>query len=156
MDTGADLEAMLAPLDMVFAPRWTDGTHETFDRAGLAMQAGVEPDVVDAAEDMGLLFPADGRFTQDDVQMVELARDWLKLGLPAELASLYRQSLQQISRVQVHAFNQAVVAPVAQRELSPDETRHELLEGYKEMSRLCNRLVGLLHRKLLQQAVETT
>src|SRR5688500_17412906 len=32
VDTGADLEAMLAPLDMVFAPRWDDGSHTTFDR----------------------------------------------------------------------------------------------------------------------------
>jgi hypothetical protein len=68
---------------------------------------------------------------------------------------LYRDSLDEISRMQVRAFNESVVAPVAKESLSPEETRHRLMDGYQDMSRVFNQLVGLLHRKLLQKAVES-
>jgi DNA-binding transcriptional MerR regulator len=158
-EQGADLETMLAPLDMVFAPRWDNAVRTELTREDLARQADVDPGVVDAAEEMGFLFPVRrGRelcYTQDDVHMLEVACDWLELGLPRDLGHLYRRSLDQISKLQVRAFNECVVAPVANEQLSPEETRQQLVAGYKKMSATFNRLVGLLHRKLLQKAVES-
>jgi DNA-binding transcriptional MerR regulator len=157
-EEGADLDVMLAPLELVFAPRWESQNRVELTRTELAEDAGVDGRVVDAAEEMGFLFPVrrgrERRYTQDDVQMLDVAKEWLGLGLPRDLGRLYRDTLEQISRRQVEAFNDSVAGPVAQKDLTPDETRDELVDGYRAMSRTFNRLVGLLHRKLLQQAVE--
>lgn len=158
-EAGADLDTMLAPLDMVFAPRWDARDGREFTRDELAVEAGVDGSVVDAAEDMGFLFPVRkgrvSRYTVDDLHMLGVAKEWIALGLPKSLGRLYRDSLEEISRMQVQAFNQAVVAPVAKESLPPEETRHRLMDGYTDMSRVFNQLVGLLHRKLLQKAVES-
>jgi DNA-binding transcriptional MerR regulator len=158
-EAGADLETMLAPLDMVFAPRWDSGARRELTRAELAEAASTDEETVEAAEQMGFLFPRrrgrDSRYTDDDVHMLEVAGDWLALGLPRELGHLYRRSLEQISKMQVRAFNECVVSPVADKQLTPEETRRELVDGYNQMSRTFNRLVALLHRKLLQKAVES-
>jgi DNA-binding transcriptional MerR regulator len=157
-EDGADLETMLAPLDMVFQPRWDAVERRDFTRAELASEAGVDPCVIDAAEEMGFLFPvgrgAQKRYTVDDVQMLAVTRLWLDLGLPQSLGRLYRQSLEQISKMQVKAFNESVVAPVVVEHLTPEEARKRLLEGYRTMSGVFNQLVALLHRKVLQMAVE--
>lgn len=158
-EAGADLETMLAPLDMVFQPRWDAIERREFTRAELAKQAGVESSVVDAAEDMGFLFPVrrgrGRRYTADDVHMLGVARQWLDLGLPRSLGRLYRESLEEISKMQVRAFNESVVAPLAAEHRSPEKTREGLLEGYRAMSGVFNQLVALLHRKVLQKAVES-
>jgi DNA-binding transcriptional MerR regulator len=158
-EAGADLDTMLAPLDMVFAPRWDASDRREFTRDELAVEAGVETSVIDAAEDMGFLFPVrkgrERRYTLDDVHILGVAREWIELGLPRSLGRLYRDSLEEISRMQVHAFNQSVVAPVAKESLPPEKTKERLMDGYQDMSRVFNQLVGLLHRKLLQKAVES-
>jgi DNA-binding transcriptional MerR regulator len=152
-EAGADLDTMLVPLDMVFAPRWDAGDRRDFTRDELAAEAGVDVSVVDAAEEMGFLFPTrQRRYTLDDVHMLEVAQQWLELGLPRSLGRLYRNSLEKISRMQVRAFDDCVVAPL--HDLPPDVTRERLLDGYRDMSRVFNQLVGLLHHKLLQKAVE--
>ena len=153
-EAGADLDTMLVPLDMVFAPRWDASDRREFTRDELAAEAGVDISVVDAAEEMGFLFPTRKRlYTLDDLHMLAVADAWLKLGLPRSLGRLYRSSLEKISRMQVRAFDDCVVAPAAG--LSPDETRERLLEGYRDMSRVFHQLVSLLHHKLLQKAVES-
>ena len=158
-EAGTDLETMLAPLDMVFAPRWDATDTSEFTREELAVEAAVDASVVDAAEDMGLLFPVrngrERRYTRDDVHMLAVAKEWLELGIPRKLGRLYRESLEEISRMQVQAFNQSVVAPVAKEGLGAEHTRQRLVEGYRDMSRVFTQLVGLLHRKLLQKAVES-
>jgi len=152
-EAGADLDTMLAPLDMVFAPRWDAVDRRDFTRDELAAEAGVDPDVIDAAEEMGFLFPSrKGRYSLDDVHMLDVARDWLDLGLPRSLGRLYRNSLEKISAMQVRAFDDCVVAPA--RGLPAEVTGERLLEGYRDMSRVFNQLVSLLHHKLLQKAVE--
>ena len=154
-EAGTDLDTMLVPLDMVFAPRWDASDRREFTRDELALEAGVDVSVVDAAEEMGFLFPTRQKlYTQDDLHMLEVADEWLKLGLPKSLGRLYRNSLEKISRMQVRAFDDCVVAPVTQEELPPDVTRDKLMDGYKDMSRVFNQLVGMLHHKLLQKAVE--
>jgi DNA-binding transcriptional MerR regulator len=158
-EAGADLETMLAPLDMVFQPRWDAGLERReFTRTELAREAAVEETVVDAAEDMGFLFPVrrgrERRYTADDVLMLGVAQQWLELGIPRSLGRLYRDSLDEISRMQVRAFNECIVAPLAAEPRSPEETREQLLEGYRQMSGVFNQLVALLHRKALQKAVE--
>jgi len=154
-EAGTDLDTMLVPLDMVFAPRWDASDRREFTRDELALEAGVDVSVVDAAEEMGFLFPTRQRmYTLDDVHMLEVADEWLKLGLPTSLGRLYRSSLEKISRMQVRAFDDCVVAPVTREELPADVTRDKLLDGYRDMSRVFNQLVGLLHHKLLQKAVE--
>jgi hypothetical protein len=108
---------------------------------------------------MGFLFPVRrGRelvYTADDVHMLEVAKDWLALDLPADLGRLYRRSLEQISKLQVKAFNECVAAPLAEQDLTPEEVQAALIDGYKQMARTFNRLVAMLHRKLLQKAVES-
>lgn len=155
---GADLETMLAPLDMVFQPRWDTPERREFTRTELAREAGVDGSVVDAAEEMGFLFPIgrgrERRYTADDVQMLGVARQWIDLGIPRSLGRLYRDSLEEISKMQVRTFNENVVAPLASEQFSPEEARERLLEGYREMSAVFNQLVALLHRKMLQKAVE--
>jgi DNA-binding transcriptional MerR regulator len=157
-EDGADLDTMLAPLDMVFAPRWDASDGREFTRDELAAEAGVDASVVDAAEDMGFLFPnrygRDVRYTVDDAHILAVAREWLDLGLPRSLGRLYRESLEKISRMQVRAFDERVVAPLSAEQLAPEVMRDKLMDGYKDMSRVFNQLVGLLHRKLLQKAVE--
>lgn len=158
-EAGTDLDTMLAPLDIVFAPRWDASDGREFTREELAKEAGVDASVVDAAEDMGFLFPVrkgrERRYTLDDVHMLAVAKDWISLGIPRSLGRLYRDSLEQISRMQVRAFNQSVVAPLANEDLSPEEARDRLLSGYREMAAVFNQLVALLHRKVLQKAVES-
>ena len=157
-EAGEDLETMLTPLDIIFAPRWDDEPTE-LTREELAATAGVDAGVVDAAEDMGFLFPVRRgrglRYTSDDVHMLEIARDWIALGLPRELGRLYRRTFEQISKMQVQAFTESVVAPLADTELTPEQARAALVKGYKDMGRTFNALVALLHRKLLQKAVES-
>jgi DNA-binding transcriptional MerR regulator len=158
-EDGADLETMLAPLDWVFQPRWDAALeHWEFTRAELAREAGVDASVVDAAEDMGFLFPVgrgrERRYTADDVQMLGVAKQWLDLGIPRDLGKLYRDSLDAISKMQVRAFNESVVAPLAAEQHPPEEMQELLLEGYRKMSGVFNQLVALLHRKALQKAVE--
>ena len=158
-EEGVDLETMLAPLDLVFAPRWEAAEARRLTRAELAKEAGVSAQVVDEAERMGLLFPtANGRtrrYTQDDVLMLEVASEWLALGLPGGLARAYREAFGEISKLEVKAFNESIVSSVAAAGGPPDEMRDALVEGYRSMARTGNRLVALLHRKLLQQAVES-
>jgi DNA-binding transcriptional MerR regulator len=158
-ESGTNLETMLAPLDIVFQPRWDATERKEFTRADLAQTAGVDTSVVDAAEEMGFLFPTgrgrERRYTQDDVHMLEVAQQWLKLGLPKRLGKLYRESLEEISQMQVRAFNQSVVAPLAKEQLEPDVARERLLEGYQAMANVFNQLVALLHRKVLQKSVES-
>jgi DNA-binding transcriptional MerR regulator len=157
-ESGANLETVLAPLDMVFRPRWDAGERREISRSDLALQAGVEQKVVDAAEEMGFLFPVrsgrDRRYTLDDVHMLGVAKQWLELGLPHSLGRLYRDSLEEISRLQVRAFNESVIAPLAAQNLSPAEARERILEGFRAMAQVFDQLVGLLHRKVLQKAVE--
>jgi DNA-binding transcriptional MerR regulator len=155
-EAGADLDTMLVPLDMVFAPRWDASDRREFTRDELAPEAGVDASVVDAAEDMGFLFPTrKGKYTLDDLHMLEVASEWVELGLPRSLGRLYRNSLEKISRMQVRAFNESVVAPIAEEDLAPDVSRERLIDGYRDMSRVFNQLVGMLHHKLLQKAVES-
>lgn len=158
-EAGVDLETMLAPLDMVFAPRWDTTGRGELTRAELAERAEVEEGVVEAAEEMGMLFPVrrgrERRYTHDDVLMLEVARQWLDLGLPRDLARLYHRSLEQIARSQVRVFNEDIVTAIADQQLPPEEMREALVDSYKQMGRVCNRLVGMLHRKLLQKAVES-
>jgi DNA-binding transcriptional MerR regulator len=154
-EAGADLDTMLTPLDIVFAPRWDAADRREFTRDELAREAGVDASVVDAADEMGFLFPTrKGVYSLDDVHMLEVANEWLKLGIPSNLGRLYRNSLEKISRMQVRAFDDCVVAPVSADNLPPDAARERLVDGYREMSRVFNQLVGLLHHKLLQKAVE--
>lgn len=158
-EAGADLETILAPLDMVFQPRWDAGEPRDFSRAELAREAGVDPSVVDAADEMGFLFPTrrgrERRYTLDDVHMLGVAAEWLDLGIPLSLGRLYRDSLEEISKMQVRAFNQSVVAPLAAEDLPSEEVRVRLLDGYRQMAGVFNQLVALLHRKVLQSAVES-
>lgn len=158
-EDGADLETMLAPLDMVFQPRWDTADQREFTRAELTRRSGVDASVVDAAEDMGFLFPTgrgrDKRYTADDLQMLGVARQWLELGIPRDLGKLYRTTLEKISRRQVEVFGATVVAPLAAEHRPSDETRELLMEGYQAMSQVFTQLVALLHRKLLQKAVES-
>ncbi len=158
-EEGADLETMLAPLDIVFQPRWDATEQREFTRGELARAAGVDPSVVDAADEMGFLFPEkrgrERRYTVDDVQMLGVAKQWLDLGIPRNLGTLYRESLEQISALQVKAFNENVVAPLAAEHLSSEEAKERLLEGYRAMANVFNQLVALLHRKVLQKAVES-
>ncbi|MGH2760814.1 MAG: MerR family transcriptional regulator [Actinomycetota bacterium] len=156
---GADLETMLAPLDIVFQPRWDATEQREYTRSELARAAGVDTTVVDAADEMGFLFPErrgrQRRYTLDDVQMLGVAKQWLELGIPRNLGSLYRDSLEQIAGLQVKAFNENVVAPLTAGHLSPEETRERLLDGYQAMATVFNQLVALLHRKVLQKVVES-
>lgn len=158
-EAGADLETMLTPLDIVFQPRWDAAERREFTRAELAVQAGVDDAVVDAAEDMGFLFPVrhgrERRYTADDVHMLGVAAQWLELGIPRSLGRLYRDSLEEISKMQVKAFNSSVVAPLAGEHLAPEDAQERLREGYRKMSGVFNQLVSLLHRKVLQKVVET-
>ena len=158
-ESGTNLETMLTPLDIVFQPRWDATDRNEFTRAELAREAGVDTSVVDAAEDMGFLFPVrrgrERRYTQDDVQMLSVAQHWLDLGIPKRLGRLYRESLEEISRMQVRAFNQSVVAPLTKEDITPEAARERLLEGYQAMASLFNQLVALLHRKVLQKSVES-
>ncbi|HVL81422.1 MAG TPA: MerR family transcriptional regulator [Actinomycetota bacterium] len=157
-ESGEDLETMLTPLDIIFAPQWDDSPGE-LTRAELASEAGVTEEVVVAAEEMGFLFPVrrgrELRYTADDMHMLEVANQWLNLGLPTELGRLYRRSLEQISKLQVQAFQDSIVAPLAGRDVSPEQAREALVRGFKDMARTFDRLVNLLHRKLLQKAVES-
>ncbi len=157
-ESGADLETMLAPLDMVFQPRWDASERSALSRTELAREAGVDTSVVDAAESMGFLFPSgrgrDRRYTADDVHILAVAKEWLELKIPLELGRLYRESLEEIARMQVRAFRDAVVEPLAHEQLGPDEARERLLEGYRSMGRVFEQLVSLLHRKVLQASVE--
>ena len=157
-EEGADLETMLAPLDMVFKPRWDASEQRALSRTELASEAGVDASVVEAAESMGFLFPSgrgrERRYTADDVHILAVANDWLKLGLPLELGRLYRNSLEEIARMQVRAFTESIAAPIAREKLGPDEARERLLEGYRSMGHVFEQLVALLHRKVLQASVE--
>jgi DNA-binding transcriptional MerR regulator len=158
-EAGADLETMLTPLDIVFQPRWDAVERREFTRAELTAEAGVDGSVVEAAEDMGFLFPIrrgrERRYTVDDVQMLGVAAQWLELGIPRSLGRLYRDSLEEISKMQVKAFNQSVVAPLAAEHLTPEDAQERLRDGYHRMSQVFNQLVSLLHRKVLQKVVES-
>jgi len=157
-ESGADLETMLAPLDKVFQPRWDASERSELTRTELAREAGVEASVVDAAENMGFLFPTgrgrERRYTADDVHILAVASEWLQLGIPVKLGRLYRDSLEEIARMQVQAFREAVVEPLARENIGPDEARERLLEGYRSMGRVFEQLVSMLHRKVLQASVE--
>lgn len=157
-EAGENLDTMLAPLDIVFQPRWDATERSEFTRTELATEAGVDDSVIDAAEDMGLLFPVrrgrERRYTVDDLHMLGVTQRWLDLGIPRSLGRLYRDSLQEIAQMQVRAFNRSVVAPLVKEHLGPEQTRERLLRGYDEMAAAFNQLVSLLHRKLLQKAVE--
>ena len=158
-EAGENLETMLAPLDILYQPRWDVTERTDFTRAQLAKEAGVGESVVEAAEEMGFLFPTgtgrERRYTQDDVQMLDVANRWLDLGIPSNLGRLYRDSLERISKMQVEAFNRSVVAPLTKEHLGPEETRERLLSGFEAMASVFNELVALLHRKVLQKVVET-
>lgn len=158
-ESGENLETMLAPLDILYQPRW-DATDQTeFTRAELAREANVHESVVDAAEDMGFLFPTrkgrEKRYTTDDVHMLDVARRWIELGISRDLGRLYRESLEEISQMQIEAFNRSIVAPLVKEKLPPEQTRERLLTGFEEMSAVFNELVAMLHRKVLQQIVES-
>jgi DNA-binding transcriptional MerR regulator len=158
-ESGKSMEAMLAPLDIVFQPRWDAAERNDFTRAELAEQAGVEMSVVAAAEDMGLLFPTkkgrERHYSADDLHMLEVAKRWMDLGIPKSLGRLYRESLEAISEMQVRAFNEVVVTPLSKERVSPEAAQQRLLEGYKAMADVFQELVALLHRKMLQKAVES-
>jgi DNA-binding transcriptional MerR regulator len=158
-ESGTNLETMLTPLDILFQPRWDTSDRVELTRQDLAVAAGVDAKTVDAAEEMGFLFPVgrgqQRRYTQDDVRMLAVTKRWLELAIPTTLGRLYRESLEEISEMQVRAFNDSVVAPVARQDLSPDEAKEHLLEGYQAMADVFSELVALLHRKLLQKVVET-
>ncbi len=158
-EAGVDLETMLAPLDMVYAPQWDAYGGREFTRTQLAAEAGVDRSVVAAAEEMQLLFPIgsgrDRRYTADDVHMLGVVKEWLALGLPKDLAILYRRSFEAISARQVESFQEFVNAHIAHQDASPEQKREKTMEAYMRMGRTFDRLVSLLHRKLLQQAVES-
>jgi DNA-binding transcriptional MerR regulator len=158
-EAGENLETMLAPLDILYQPRWDVTERSEFTRAQLAKEAGVAESVVDAAEEMGFLFPAgkgrDRRYTQDDVHMLDVAKRWLDLGISKDLGRLYRDSLEKISEMQIESFNRSVVAPLAKEKLGAEETRERLLSGFESMATVFNELVALLHRKVLQTVVES-
>jgi DNA-binding transcriptional MerR regulator len=150
---------MLTPLDIVFRPRWDATEPNELTRSQLIKEAGVSEKVVGAAEEMGFLFPTqrgrERRYTADDVHMLGVTKRWLDLGIPVQLGRLYRESLEEISKLQVRVFNDSVVAPVSREHLSDDKARERILDGYQSMASVFEELVGLLHRKVLQKAVES-
>lgn len=156
IEAGVDLDAMLAPLDFVFAPR--DAQPGALTRTALLDRAGVDREVLEAAEDMGFLSPAGSgtarRYGADDVHLLAVTEEWLRLGLPRELGHLYRSALEDIARAQVEAFHEVVVQPLSDKELPPDELRDSLTEAYRAMGQTFTRVMALLHRRALQQAVE--
>jgi DNA-binding transcriptional MerR regulator len=158
-ESGENLETMLAPLDILYQPRWDATDQMRYTRAELAREAGVPESVVGAADDMGFLFPTgngrDRRYTTDDLHMLGVAKRWIELGISRDLGRLYRESLEEISEMQVAAFNTSVVAPLVKEKLPPEEMRERLLSGFEEMSGVFNELVALLHRKVLQKVVES-
>jgi DNA-binding transcriptional MerR regulator len=157
-EDGADLETMLTPLDILYQPRWDATETKRLTRSELAKEAGVETKVVDAAEDMGFLFPVrqgrERRYTLDDVHMLKITEQWIDLGIPRSLGRLYRDSLEEISLQQVKAFNRSVVLPLSKEKVAPEEARQRILEGYEAMAGVFTQLVTLLHRKVLQKVVE--
>ncbi|MEX2540066.1 MAG: MerR family transcriptional regulator [Actinomycetota bacterium] len=158
-ETGLDLETMLTPLDLVFQPRWDAAERREYSRAELARAADVGPAVVDAAEEMGFLFPVkrgqQRRYTSDDLHMLQVAQQWLDLDIPRELGLLYRESLEKISEMQVEAFRRSVVMPLADESLAPEQAQERLVTGFNEMAQVFHRLVDLLHRKVLQKVIES-
>ena len=158
-ESGDNLDTMLAPLDIVYRPRWDAEERTTYSRDELAAEAGVDHAVVAAAEDMGFLFPVregrERRYTVDDVHMLGVAKRWIALGIPRNLGRLYRECLEEISKLQVQAFNKSVVAPLSKERLSAQDAKDRLLDGYEQMAAVFEQLVGMLHRKVLQKTVET-
>jgi DNA-binding transcriptional MerR regulator len=158
-EEGRNIDTMLAPLEIVYQPRWDASERNDFTRSELAEAAGVEMSVLDAAEDMGLLFPTkhgrEKHYGADDLHMLEVAQKWMDLGIPKSLGRLYRESLEEISKMQVRAFNEVVVAPLSQERITPEDARDRLIEGYKAMASVFEQLVALLHRKVLQKSVES-
>jgi DNA-binding transcriptional MerR regulator len=158
-ETGLDLETMLTPLDLVFQPRWDAAERRDYSRAELARAADVSAAVVDAAEEMGFLFPVkrgqQRRYTSDDLHMLQVAQQWLDLDIPRELGLLYRESLEKISEMQVEAFRRSVVMPLADESLAPEQAQERLVTGFNEMAQVFHRLVDLLHRKVLQKVIES-
>lgn len=161
-ESGANLETILAPLDIVFKPQWDAAEPVHYSRDELPEAAGVSPDVVDAAEEMGFLFPLplsgrgrEKRYTPDDVSMLKITERWVELNIPKRLGRMYRDNLEEISQLQVRAFNASIVAPLAKELLSPEVARERLVDGYRAMAEVFEELVGLLHRKVLQKAVES-
>ena len=157
-DTGFDLETMLTPLDLVFQPRWDAADRREFSRTELAREANVPVSVVDAAEEMGFLFPIKRgqklRYTADDLDMVGVAQQWLELDIPRDLGRLYRESIEKISEMQVDAFRRSVVMPLAQESLPAEQAQERLMTGFNSMAQVFHRLVDLLHRKVLQKVIE--
>ena len=158
-ESGENLETMLAPLDILYRPRWDATDQAAYTKAELAREAKVAESVVAAADDMGFLFPTregrEKRYTTDDVHMLDVAKRWMELGISRDLGRLYRESLEAISEMQVAAFNKSVVTPLVKENLPPEEMRERLLSGFDEMAAVFNELVALLHRKVLQKVVES-
>ncbi len=150
---------MLTPLDLVFQPRWDAADRREFSKTELARAADVPVSVVEAAVDMGFLFPIKRgqklRYTEDDLEMVNVAQQWLDLDIPRDLGRVYRESLEKISEMQVDAFRRTVVMPLAQEALPPDQAQERLISGFNSMAQVFHRLVDLLHRKVLQKVIES-
>jgi DNA-binding transcriptional MerR regulator len=120
-------------------------------REELMQQTGVKPEMIDELLRLGLIFPIETGegvyFSGDNVLFIQLYRQFEQLRLPLALPALIRFQLRQLVRSERAAYEQYIVPRWQEEALSIEEQSLQ----FEEMLTLSDTLIGVLHRKLMEQ-----
>lgn len=127
----------------------------TFDRAGLAAEAGVPEPLVQAAQAAGLVEPVliegEERFTRDDVEMARASLEILGAGFPLDallqLAVTHASNVQSVTDRAIDLFDDHV------RKSDVDDER--VTDAFRRLLPQITKLVALhFQRTLVNRALE--
>jgi adenylate cyclase len=131
----------------------------TYSLKGVAKETGLEPALVERLwSAMGLTQHSDGRFTEDDVQLLRYAAAMLAAGIPLvaflQIARVYGHTLAQIADAEVRLFHLYVHEPLMRAGVTGMEMAEEMHGIAREILPLSSPMMDNLHRRFLGHFVQ--
>jgi DNA-binding transcriptional MerR regulator len=132
-------------------PQGPNNPRVRLSREDLLQQTSVNSEMLDELLRLGLIFPIETGagifFSGDDVLLIQLYRQFEQLRLPMALPALIRFQLRQLVRSERAAYEQYIMPRWREEALPIAEQSRQ----FEEMLMLSDTLIGVLHRKLMEQ-----
>jgi adenylate cyclase len=134
-------------------------SHNQYSFEEAADEVGLEPALVERLiSAIGFAHHADGKLSEDDLQLLRYSAAALAAGLPLvaflQVARVYGQALAQLADAEVRLFHLYVHEPLMRSGVSGVEIAEEMHGLARELLPLASPVIDHIHQRYLQHFVE--